>query len=236
MLPGQRETFEAASAAQAAEFTAQGRQAPDVDSFRKLPQTPLEGWPLGYWQQRAYSTAEFWRVMEAARIDAEMLPIGSMGYAVDLSENTGWFAYCLDVSGYNTVAVSPYSGAYGLDAYPYARYLRVQASLDNPPLAKGVFDLVVFSFSLDSVENPQVALQNAAALLRKEGHLVVMPDTDELQRQPNIVHIAETTLRAAGLKAQTRRVGPMGNPVSKLGQTLRRTVADTPPLVIGRRL
>jgi SAM-dependent methyltransferase len=206
-----------------------------MDTFRQLPQTGLNGWPPGYWQQRAYSTAEFWRVVEGARRAAERLPIGSMGLAVDLSDGMGWLGYCLDVSGFNTLAVSQDAGPYGLAAYEYARYLRVQASLERPPLAQGAFDLVVFSFGLDGLDDLQTALRYAAALLQPDGHLLVMTDAGDNERRPATLKLVEHTLREAGLSVRRRRVGPMGSSVDKLAQIVRRATSGIPPLVIGRR-
>jgi SAM-dependent methyltransferase len=212
----------------------QGWLPPNVDSFRQLPQTGLEGWPVTYWQRRANVVAEFWRVLETARRDAEMLPIGSMGYALDISDGMGWFAYCLDVSGFNTIGLSQYVGPYNMTAYPYARYLRVQASIQKLPFEKGAFDLVVFSFSLHRVENPAQVLQQAAALLQPGAHLVVMHDV--VENGDELVSLSETVMREAGLEVERRRVAPMGSPVTKLTQTLRRAGTDSPPLVVGRRI
>jgi SAM-dependent methyltransferase len=230
----QAQQFEKDALAMSQSMQMQGALPPDVDSFRQLPQTGLEGWPVTYWQRRANVVAEFWRVLEAARRDAEMLPIGSMGYALDISDGMGWFAYCLDVSGFNTIGLSQYVGSYGLTAYPYARYLRVQAPIQQLPFEKGLFDLVVFSFSLHQVENPAQVLQQAALLLQPGAHLVVMHDT--VENDDELVALSETVMREAGFEVERRRVAPMGNPVTKLTQTLRRAGTDSPPLVVGRRI
>lgn len=226
--------FEQQSAVETQQLQGQGWLAPDVDTFRQLPQTGLAGWPVGYWQRRASVTAELWRVLEAARRDAEMLPIGSMGYALDISDSTGWLAYCLDVSGFNTIAVSQHVGPYGLTTYPYARYLRVQMAWDALPFETGVFDLVVFSFSLEKLTHPAKLLRKAAGLLQPGGHLAVMLDLpdDESNGKPDLVSLSEKVMREAGLEVERRRVTPMGNPVNKIAQTLRR--ADAPALVVGR--
>lgn len=230
----QSTAFSQQSEAAAQQFLAQGWLPPDVDSFRQLPQTGLTGWPIGYWQRRANVTAELWRVLEAARRDAEMLPIGSMGYALDISDSTGWLAYCLDVSGFNTIGVSQHVGPYGLTAYPYARYLRVQTAWELLPFEKRAFHLVVFSFSLEKCADPEPLLRKATELLQPGGHLAVMlemPD-DETNGKQDLVSLSERVMRVAGLEVERRRVTPIGNPVTKIAQTLRR--ADSPALVVGR--
>lgn len=234
VTPEQAVTFDQQSAAMAQQLQSQGWLPPDVDTFRQLPQTGLAGWPALYWQRRANVTAEFWRISEAARRDAEMLPIGSMGYALDISDSTGWFAYCLDVSGFNTIGMSQHIGPYGLTAYPYARYLRVQTAWETLPFETGAFDLVVFSFSLEKYAQPERTLRTAVELLQPGGHLVVMLDMldDESNGKPDLVSLAEKVMREVGLEVERRRVTPMGNPVNKIAQTLRR--ADTPALVVGR--
>lgn len=234
VTPEQAVVFNQQSVAMAQQLQSQGWLPPDVDTFRQLPQTGLAGWPALYWQRRANVTAEFWRILEAARRDAEMLPIGSMGYALDISDSTGWFAYCLDVSGFNTIGMSQHVGPYGLTSYPYARYLRVQTAWDSLPFKTRVFDLVVFSFSLEKYAQPERTLREAAELLQPGGHLVIMLDLldDEPNGKPDLVSLAEKVMREVGLEVERRRVTPMGNPVNKIAQTLRR--ADTPALVVGR--
>ncbi|MBI5929509.1 MAG: methyltransferase domain-containing protein [Chloroflexi bacterium] len=236
VTPQQAAAFEAQSAAEAQSLQAQGWLPPDADTFRQLPQTGLEGWPIPYWQRRANVTAELWRVLEAARRDAEMLPIGSMGYALDISDGMGWLAYCLDVSGFNTIGVSQHVGPYGLTAYPYARFLRVQASCETLPFEKEAFHLVVFSFSLEKLPDPEATLRKAAGFLQAGAHLAVMLDAsdDELNGKQDLVELAETVMREAGLQVERRRVTPIGNPVAKITQTLRRVGADSPALVVGR--
>lgn len=232
----QAATFEQQSFAEAEALQSQGWQPPDVDSFRQLPQTGLPGWSVTYWQRRANVTAEFWRVLEAARRDAEMLPIGSMGYALDVSDSTGWFAYCLDVSGFNTIAAGQFIGPYGLTAYPYARYVRVLTSCQDLPFEKGVFDLVVFSFSLEKLPHPASTLRKAAQLLQPGAHLVVMLDLPNEASNGNedLVGVFEKTMREVGLEVERRRVPPIGSPVNKITQSIRRARADSPALVVGR--
>ncbi|NDJ86588.1 MAG: class I SAM-dependent methyltransferase [Chloroflexi bacterium] len=213
-----------------------GWAAPDIESFRRLPQTGIPGWPLGYWQRRASGTAELWRIIEAARREADQLPIGPMGIALDLSDGMGWLGYGLDASGYITVVVSEDAGSdYGLGVFPYSRYLRVQASITNPPLSPQAFDLVVFSYSLESCASPQEALENASRLVKPAGHLIVMSDRTDEQATSVNAHQTETTLRKLGLNAWQQRIGAMGSRWSRTMKNLLGQAPDMPPMVIGRR-
>jgi SAM-dependent methyltransferase len=234
LRPEQRTTFDAQASKQVASYQAAGWQAPDSQTFRKLPQTPLAGWPVNYWQRRALATAEMWRILEAARIEEARLPVGPMGHAVDLTDGMGWLGYGLDVSGYITIIVGQDSSVYGLGAFEYSRYLRVQGSLAEPPLAVGQFDVVVFSFSLETLSDPAQAIRNAARLLKQRGHLIVLSDKAE-GNHIDYLQEAITTLRQAGYPVQTQRVGAMGRKLTRIVKNAVGQVPDLPPLLVMRR-
>ncbi len=227
----QRAQFDAKSNAEAATHEKAGRVPLTIEDFRRLPQTAPPNGDSDYWQRRAVVTAEMWRVLEAIRVDEERLPIGSMGEAVDLTDGMGWIGYGLDVSGYITIALGHDVGPYGLGVFPHTRYLRVQASLAAPPLTPDKFDLVTFSFSLETLEEPLLALQNAARLLKHGGTLVVLSD----QATVNLDE-AQATLQTAGLEVQQQRVGAMGGKYSRRLKNLTGRRPGVPPLVVARRL
>jgi hypothetical protein len=72
------------------------------------------------------------------------------------------------VAGYTTLAVDARAGArHGLGVFPIARYLRVQADLNQLPLAPGAFDWLLFQEGLtpltsDPDEDAQQTALNAA--------------------------------------------------------------------------
>lgn len=224
----QQQAFAAEEQATAARHQSNNWQIPSPDDFRQLPQTGLNGWPLGYWQRRAEITAEMWRVIEHIRVDEERPPIGPMGNAVDLTDDMGWIAYGLDMSGYTTIALGQHIGSYGLGVFDPSRYLRVQAAIDNPPLAPEQFDLVVFSFSL---KTPQPTLEHAVRLLKKGGLLIVMADKGNESQQRE----AGTALQSLGFAVRFQRVGAMGHTFSRTLKNLVGYRPDVPPLVVVRR-
>lgn len=226
LTPEQRQAFDAATHTQNQQTN--GWKAPSADDFRQLPQTGLEGWPLGYWHRRAEITAEMWRILERIRVDEERLPIGPMGNAVDFTDGLGWLGYGLDMSGYTTLVLGQQTGPYGLDVFDHSRYLRIQASIENPPLAAEQFNVVVFSFSL---ETPHPALAHAAKLLKKGGVLIVMADKGNEPQQKH----AETALQGLGLETRLQRVGAMGNNFSRTLKNIIGYRPDVPPLVVARR-
>ncbi|MCB9436184.1 MAG: methyltransferase domain-containing protein [Anaerolineales bacterium] len=228
LTPEQKRAFAAEELSISTENQSNDWQSPTPDDFRQLPQTGLDGWPLGYWQRRAEITAEMWRVIEHIRVDEERLPIGPMGNAVDFTDDMGWIAYGLDMSGYTTIAVSQSIGSYGLGVFDHSRYLRVQAAIDNPPLTPEQFDLVVFSFSL---KTPQPTLDHAVRLLKKGGLLIVMAD----KGNESIQQEAGTALQSLGFEARFQRVGAMGNTFSRTLKNLVGYRPDVPPLVVVRR-
>ncbi len=228
----QRATVDAQATARSQERATKGWQAPTPEAFRRLPQTGLPGWPVNYWQNRSFCTAEMWRLLEKIRIEEDRLPIGPMGNALDLSDGMGWLGYGLDVSGYITVVISEDTTNYGLRAYNNTRYLRIQADLTNPPLSGSKFDLVVFSFSLEMLDKPQDAVQNAARLLKVGGTLIIMSD----QIEQSTLASAETTLQAdKTLTVRRQKVGAMGGKVTRVMKNLVGGAPDVPPLLIARR-
>src|SRR5690606_31561686 len=203
------------SAIKTQHYRNEGRSSTNEETFRRLPQTGLGGWPLGHWQRRAFVTAEMWRVLEAARIEAQQLPIAPMGTAVDFTDGMGWLGYGLDVAGYLTVVVGEDTGAYGLGAFPYTRYLRVQA-LNWGLVAPDSCDLVVFSFSVAGLDDPAKIIEMACASLKVGGHLIVLADKAENRQDGEKFHAAETALKATGYPLEKRRVSAMGRKFSRL--------------------
>lgn len=212
---------------------ANGWAIPAEDTFKSLPQTALEGWPLGFWDNRAFTTAELWRFLEDVRHEADLLPIGDLGSVADLTGDMGWLGYGMDVAGYTVLVVGEDAGKFGINAYPYARYPRIQASIANPPLGENQFDFVLYSFSLPQLENPKIALANGAKLLKKGGYLIVLLDEDQAEGR-NWVTRAEEGIAEAGLTVQRQKVGGMGGRLKKLSINLRGG-PGVPPLVIGKK-
>lgn len=207
----------------------QGFQIPNIEDFKQLPQTALSGWTAGYWTERAYAMAALWRVLERIRLAAGEPPVGPKGTAADLSDGLGWVGYGLDVNGYTTFVISQDTGVYGLGAFPYARYRRIFASLEAPPLAPKSFDVVVLSFSLHLTTHPERTLQNAIQLLAKGGYLIVM------LTQHDHESLAETTLRQAGLTVKRERMKPMAVGAKRISERLLNRIPRIPPLIIAHR-
>lgn len=228
----QRAIFDAQATTRANQRQNDGWQAPTPEEFRRLPQTSLTGWPMNYWQRRSVCTAEMWRILEHIRVEEDRLPIGPMGNALDLTAGMGWLGYGLDVSGYITIVLGEDTGRYGLGAYQYSRYLRLQASISNPPLTANSFDLVVFSFSLEILDSPQIAIENAARLLNEGGILIIMSD----QFEKSALDAADAMLRGiADLKVRRQRVGAMGTKANRVMKNMLGGSPDVPPLIIARR-
>lgn len=226
----QREAFAKAAKERAQNWQNKGWQVPDTEAFRRLPQAPLPTWSATYWQDRAYAVAEMWRVLEEIRIDEERLPIGSMGVAADFSDSMGWLGYGLDVSGYNTLVLSQYDDAYGLGVYPPSRYARIQGSLSDPPLAPDSFDLLTFSFSLETLENPYRAIEKAVPLLKARGLFIILSTSQTITSSEST-----NLLEAAGLAVNRRRIGAMGNAVGRRLKNLVGHGPKLPPLIVARK-
>lgn len=235
LTPEQRAEFDAASQKLTEQYQIEERAVPSHAEFRTLPQSNLENWPNGYWQQRTFCTAEMWRILEEIRIDNEKLPIALTGRAVDLTDGMGWIAYALDVSGYSTIALGQDAGMYGLGAFPISRYLRIQASITAPPLMSEKFDLVVFSFSFLYIENPNAALENAHDLLQQYGHLLILSDVVDDDGKAKLTQAAKT-LETLGFGITHRRVGAMGGKLSRTMKNLVRNVPNVPPIIVAQRL
>ena len=208
---------------------AQGWAIPAEDGFKRLPQTPIDGYPMGYWGLRAHATAEMWRFLEDLRREAERPPVGDMGTAVEFTDGMGWLGYGLDVSGYATVIVGQDTTKLGLSAYEYGRYPRLQTSIQNPPLTASAFDLVLYTYSLPQVENIAQTIANGAKLLKPYGHILVFLDDD----QASLNDEATAALQKAGLEVKQQRVGAMGGRVKKLTTNLRGG-PSVPPILIGQ--
>ncbi len=207
----------------------QGWQPPDHAAFRRLPRSGISGWPLNYWAQRAFSTAGVWHVLEEARKKKGGLPVGKAGVAVDFTLGLPYMAYGLDVAGYITCAVSPHVGAYALGAYPHTRYGRIQAAWEKIPLQKGVFDVVVFSDSVQGIPSESLprVMQQAADLLTPDGFLMItdLPDAKNLL----------PLLRSVGLRAEAQKLKGYEEGLRGYMQKFRTGEIDVPPLIVARR-
>lgn len=232
VTPAQQQRLEAAEVTSKAEMQRKKWAAPTTEDFRRLPQTALPDWPADYWQLRADATGEMWRVLEQLRREKGQLPIGSMGVAADFSDGMGWLGYGLDVSGYNTLVLSENKGEYGLGVLPSTRYMRVWGTLETPPLAPHSFDLITFSFSLETMDNPALALQHATALLKDNGIIIVL-SAQQLQQD-----ILVTPLQDAGLDVSAQPVRGLGNTLSRTVNRLRSLSSgniSSPPLIVAHK-
>lgn len=211
--PETRATLDALSDHCEQHGAANGWAVPDEAAFKSLPQTGLAGYPENYWPQYAAATALLWRFLEAIRRREGRLPIGPMGDAAVIGAGMGWLAYGLDVAGFTTIALDACVGPrYGLGVYPIARYFRVQADLDRPPLAPGAFDLILFQDGLSRSENEaaqQSAFEHALNALRPGGWMAVMNALGFPDSGPQTIH---TLMADAGLvlMAAPRRRGWRG--------------------------
>lgn len=204
-----------------------GWEVPDEGQFKALPSETLASWDATYWGKREYATAEMWRFLEDLRREREMPPIGDMGTAVEFTGDMGWLGYGLDVSGYATVIIGQDAGPYGLGAYNYGRYPRVQASIISPPLTGNAFDLVLYTYSIDLIDNHDEAFANSKKLLKSDGHLLIFCESDDE------VGDALKSLQKTGFSASKQRVGGKGPRLKKLATTLRGG-PGVPPLIIAR--
>lgn len=232
-----RAGYDARSAAHDETCRTRGWTVPDEAGFKSLPQTPLDGWPDGYWAGQAEATALLWRFLEAIRLQNGMLPVGPMGEAVVLDAGMGWLAYALDVAGYTTLAIDPHAGpSFGLGVYPIARYLRVQADTRHAPLAPEALDVVVFQEGLaypDDDAAQQRLFESALAALRPGGWVAVIDAVAPSEDHADTVH---TLFEDAGLMllAAPRRVGWRGR-LLELRDRLMGRQADVPPVMVAQK-
>lgn len=211
------------------EFTRKGWKPLSIPEFRRLPQGSPDSWSAAYWEQRSAATIEMWRLLEEKRRNQKQLPIGALGVAIDFSAGMGWLGYALDFAGYNTMVISEHSGEYGLDVFAYSRYIRVYGSLTEPPIAGDSFDLVTFSFSLEKLDKPSLALQNAARLLKANGTMIVMSESKD-----HLIE-AEQTLQNAQLAVEQQKVRGAGSVVGRTLKSVMGRGLTFPPIVIARR-
>ncbi len=211
--PDRRSELDAKSAQHEARCAAAGWKTPDEDEFKALPQSGLSGYPLDYWPREAARTALLWRFLEAIRLRAGKLPVGPMGEAAVIGADSGWLAYGLDVAGFTTVALDVRAGErYGLGVYPIARYLRVQADLAQPPLARGAFDWLIFQDGLTrfgDAASQRAAFEAALRAVRPGGWVAVMGGHAE---SPNGTAVIPSLFAEAGLvmMGTPRRMGWRG--------------------------
>ncbi len=214
-----------------------GWRSPDEAGFKALPQTRLAGYPEGYWGQQAAGTALLWRFLEAVRLATGGLPVGPIGEAAVLNAGMGWLAYGLDVAGYTTLAIDTRAGAqYGLGAYPYARYFRLQADLSWLPLARAAFDWVIFQEGLaqygdDAAQN--AVFEQGLRALRPGGWVAVM---DAVAPSENDVQAVHTLFEDAGLAllATPRRPGWRGR-VLELRDRIVNRDPGVPPVLVAQK-
>ncbi|MBN1565907.1 MAG: methyltransferase domain-containing protein [Anaerolineae bacterium] len=222
---------------------AQGWHSPDEGEFKSLPQTALPGYPDSYWPAQAESTALLWRFLEAVRKANGGLPVGPVGEAAVIGAGMGWLAYGLDVAGYATLAIDPRAGSrHGLGVYPIARYFRVQADLQQLPLAPGAFDWLVFQEGLCAVvegDAPEDAAQHARfeealRALRPGGWLAVMNSLDPSEEDAAYVH---TRFEAAGLELMATPELESGwrSRLLELRDRLRGRESGVPPVLVAQK-
>lgn len=203
-----------------------GWQAPDPHQFRLLPRQGLSGWPVDYWRKRAISTATLWNIMEERRRAKKLSPMGVIGNAVDISSGLPYVAYGLDAGGYMAFAVSPNAGRYGLGAYPFARYCRLQTQLTNLALKPDTFDLVIFSGSLAEANPKDIPhiLERGITALTADGFLIVTdtPDTEIVIR----------ALEGHSMKVETRAAVEYPESWRDRLRQLRRGRLAAPPVIV----
>ena len=223
--PELRASMDALSAAHEAECAAAGYVPPDEAAFKSLPQTPLAGYPEGYWEQWAEATALLWRYLETVRLARGELPIAPLGEVAVLHAGMGWLAYALDVAGYTTLAIDARAGArYGLGAYPIARYFRVQSDPALFPLARAAFDWVIFQEGLTpfgDVAAQREALRRAADVLRVGGGVAVM--------------VASALVREVGLQPLEARRRGWWERVRDLAERVLGREQEAPPVIVAQK-
>lgn len=232
-----RDQFEKQSLEQTALYQSQGKTPPSPEDFKSLPQFSLNGWELGYWQQRAYGTAALWRILERIRLAQGKQPIGDhLGNVLDFTDGMGWLGYSLDVAGYTTIVVGQDNGVFGLNAYPYARYLRILADFIALPLPAKHFDMVIFSFSLSDVDNGEQVLKNAIQLLTPTGYLVVMIDNLSARSVP-LTKLVENVLKSEGLHVEREHIRPMSRGfIRRFIERVSGHIPQMPALIIGKQM
>ncbi len=234
--PKLRAQMDALSAEHEARCAEAGYAPPNEAAFKSLPQTPLEGYPEGYWEQWAEATALLWRYLEAVRLARGELPIAPLGEVAVVHAGMGWLAYALDVAGYTTLALDARAGPrYGLGAYPIARYFRVQTDPSRFPLARAAFDWVIFQEGLRPFGDEAAqreALRRAAELLRVGGGVVVMA---ALGPRAKPVETARQICAEVGLQPlDARRNGWLGR-FSEWARRAPWRPQEVPPLVVAQK-
>lgn len=242
--PERRPDLDARSAAHDRDCTARGWHSPDEAAFKSLPQTALPGYPESYWPQQADSTALLWRFLEAVRLQNGGLPVGPMGEAAVIHAGLGWLAYGLDVAGYTTLAIDSRAGsAFGLGAYPIARYFRLQCEIASRdakparlPLARGAFDWVIFQEGLESLgdeDAQQTAFDQAIDALRPGGWVAVINALEPSEDDAETVH---TLFEEAGLMLMEppRRLGWRGR-LMELRDRLANRDPGVPPVHVAQK-
>ena len=145
--------------------------------------------------------------------------------------------YALDVAGYATVAIDALVGPqHGLGVFPIARFFRVQADPVRPPLAREVFDLVLFQEGLARSRNEadeETALARGVAALKPRGVLVVM---DAFPESLARIEALQARLEAAGLRVMDLppRLTWRGRLAERVDQALGRN-GTLPQVVVARK-
>lgn len=235
--PDRRPELDAVAEAHERYGAAQGWTVPDEAAFKSLPQTALEGYPVDHWLRYADATALLWRFLEAIRRREGRLPVGPMGEAAVIGAGMGWLAYALDVAGFTTVAVDAHAGPrYGLGVYPIARYFRVQADVQQPPLAPAAFDLLLFQEGLSrpaEEASQRWAFERALDALRPGGWVAVM---NALPSPDSGAETVQTLLDEAGLVllSAPRRQGWRGTLLT-LRDRLAGRENPAPPVLVAQK-
>ena len=237
-----RAEIEAVSQAHDDHGDAQNWRSPDEGQFKSLPQAGLSGYPEEYWPAQADGTVLLWRFLEAVRLANGGLPVGPMGETAVIGAGMGWLAYALDVAGYATLAIDARAGErHGLGVYPIARYLRVQADVQQLPLAPGAFDWLVFQEGLcplidgeQDEAKQQARFEEALRALRPGGWLAVMNSLEPSEEDNESVH---TRLEEAGLElmAVPTRVGGWRSRLFELQDRLRGRELGVPPVLVAQK-
>jgi SAM-dependent methyltransferase len=236
----QREKVDALSAAHDAACDAEGWHSPDEAEFKSLPQDALPGYPDDHWPQQANSTALLWRFLEAIRLNQGVAPIAPVGEAAVIGAGMGWLAYSLDVAGYTTLAVDARAGArHGLGVFPIARYLRVQADLNQLPLAPGAFDWLVFQEGLapltsDPGQNAQQTALDAALRHLRPGGCIAVIDSFAPSLDQNALIL--TLFKRAGLvPVEPMRWAGWRDRLDALWNRIKGHEPDVPPVLVAQK-
>lgn len=157
---------------------AEGRGSATAEFYLNLPYKDVTGANQGQWSIRARSFGYFeHEILPKLEGDVKALDI------LDLGAGNGWLSYRLALRGHKPVAVDLMTDA--RDGLGAARHFgsvlpelfpRLQAELDNLPLADSQFDVAIFNASFHYSEDYQATLGEAMRCV-KPGGAIVIADT-----------------------------------------------------------